>query len=42
VPTSLLLDNHPQDRFGPESCRTAYAFDSAKAAVGATIGQRRL
>jgi hypothetical protein len=35
APASLLQDKHPQDRFGAGSCRTAYAFDSAIADIGA-------
>jgi hypothetical protein len=31
---SPRLDNHLRGRFGPEICRTAYAFDSAIADVG--------
>ncbi|MFP4897195.1 hypothetical protein [Paraburkholderia sp. EG304] len=38
----LLQDNRPRDRFGPESCRTAYAHDSARADIGAgwILGQQ--
>lgn len=39
--TSLLKDNHPQDRFGPESCRIANAFDSAIAVIPACCPLRQ-